>query len=89
MAVCRLCNYQVFSSNIPTETSKHPGRNEQGIYREDILKGFMDCKPEGRRRIERPKHRGIDGVLEDVKELGVKNWWTVARDREAEARTGL
>jgi hypothetical protein len=44
---------------------------------------FMDCKPEGRRRIERPKHRGIDGVLEDVKELGVKNWWTVVRDSKA------
>ena len=34
----------------------------------------MDCKPDGRRRTGRPKLRRIDGVLEDIKKLGLKNW---------------
>jgi hypothetical protein len=50
---------------------------------EDILKRSVDCKPEGRRKIERPKLRGIDGVFEDIKKMKVKNWWIVARDRKA------
>ena len=33
----------------------------------------MDCKPEWRRRTGRSKLRWIDGVLEDIKKLGVKN----------------
>jgi hypothetical protein len=41
---------------------------------EDILKRIMDCKPEGRRRIGRPKLRWVDGVMMDVKKLGIKNW---------------
>jgi hypothetical protein len=43
----------------------------------------MDCKPEGRKGTGRPKRRRIYGVLDGIKKLGVKNWWTVARDREA------
>jgi hypothetical protein len=43
----------------------------------------MGCKPEGRRRIEKPKLRCIDGVLEDVKQLKIKDLWKVAKDREA------
>ena len=38
---------------------------------------------EGRSRIERPKLRWIDVVLEDIKKLGVKNCWAAAKDREA------
>ena len=49
---------------------------------ENILKRIRDCKPEGRRRIERPNLRGIDGALEHIKRLGVNNLWTVATDRE-------
>jgi hypothetical protein len=33
----------------------------------------MDYKSEGRRRIERPELRWIDGVLEDIKKLELKN----------------
>ena len=50
---------------------------------EDILRRIIDCKPEGRRRIGRPKLRWVDGVLQDMKKLGVKNWWTVSKDKEA------
>jgi hypothetical protein len=39
----------------------------------------------------------MDGVLEDLRKLGFKSWWMVAKDREswrkvlqeAEAHTGL
>jgi hypothetical protein len=50
---------------------------------ENILKRIMGCKPERRRRIGRPEHKWIDGVSDDIKKLAVKNWWTVARNREA------
>jgi hypothetical protein len=50
---------------------------------EDILTRIMDCKSEGRRRTERPKLRWIAGVLYDMKKLGIKNLWTVVRDRGA------
>jgi hypothetical protein len=43
---------------------------------------------EERRRTGRPKLRWIDGVLEDIKTLVVKNWWTVARDKEAWRKIG-
>ena len=48
-----------------------------------ILNRIMDYKPEGRWKIGRPKVRGIDGLLQDMKKLEVKNWWRVATDREA------
>jgi hypothetical protein len=50
---------------------------------DDILKRIMDYKPEGRRRIGRPKRRQNDGILDDVKKLELKNCWTAARDRRA------
>jgi hypothetical protein len=50
---------------------------------EDILMRIMDCKAEVRGRIGRTKLRWIDGVLEDTKKLGVKNWWRVTKVREA------
>jgi hypothetical protein len=49
---------------------------------DNILKRIMDCKPEGRRKIERPKVRGIDEILKDIKKLEINNWWRVARVRE-------
>jgi hypothetical protein len=39
---------------------------------EDILKRIVGCNAEGRSRIDRPKRRWIDGVLEDVKKRGIK-----------------
>jgi hypothetical protein len=47
--------------------------NVERMGGEDI-KRIMDCKPEGRRRIGRPKLRWIDGVLEDIKTVGVNIW---------------
>jgi hypothetical protein len=42
----------------------------------------MECKPEGRRSVGRPRLRWKDGVEDDPRKPNVKNWWTVAKDRE-------
>jgi hypothetical protein len=41
---------------------------------EDILKGIMDRKAEGRRINRRSKLRWFNVVLEDTKKVGVKGW---------------
>ena len=61
----------------------------------EIPKRVMRHKPEGR-SVGRPKLHWMDGMIEDLRKLGV-SWWTVARNREswrknlkeAEARMGL
>jgi hypothetical protein len=42
----------------------------------------FDTRPEGTRKIGRPKLRWKDGVIQDIRVLGVKNWRNVAMDRE-------
>jgi hypothetical protein len=57
----------------------------------------FDTRPEGTRKIGRPKLRWEDGVIQDIRVLGVKNWRKAAMDREdwrkllkkARAHTGL
>jgi len=39
-------------------------------------------KPEGRRRVERPNLRRMDGVMRDAERLGVRNWRIKAKDRD-------
>jgi hypothetical protein len=39
-------------------------------------------KPEGRRRAGRPNIRRMDEVMKDAEKLGVRNWRTMARDRD-------
>jgi hypothetical protein len=39
-------------------------------------------KPEGRRRVERPNLRWMDGVLKDAERLEVRNWRSKAKDRD-------
>jgi hypothetical protein len=46
-------------------------------------KRIVECKPEGRRSIGRPRLRWKNGVEDDLRKLKVKNWWTVAKDRES------
>jgi hypothetical protein len=67
------------------------------MNRSEMPKRIMNCKPEGRRAVRQPKLRWMDGVVEELRKLGVKSWWTAARDREswkkvlqeAEACSGL
>jgi hypothetical protein len=57
----------------------------------------FDTRPEGTRKIGRPKLRWEDGVIQDIRVLGVKNWRNATMDREdwrkllkkARAHTGL
>jgi hypothetical protein len=49
----------------------------------DMPQRIMESKPEGRRSVGWPKFRWIDGVLEDMRKLGVKSCWMVAKDRES------
>jgi hypothetical protein len=52
--------------------------------RSEMPKRIMDCKPEGR-AVGQPKLQWMDGVMEDLRNLGVKSWWMVARNRGIES----
>jgi hypothetical protein len=45
------------------------------------LKKIFNTKPDGARSVGRPKLRWQDGVDQDMRRLGVKNWKKVALDR--------
>ncbi|KAJ4449302.1 hypothetical protein ANN_00700 [Periplaneta americana] len=48
----------------------------------EIPRKVMEYGIAGGRRVGRPKLRWMDCVMDDIKRLGVKNWWTVAKDRD-------
>jgi len=57
---------------------------------------IMDSNFEEIRRLRKPKLRWLDGVVEDLRKLGIQIWWLVATDkqiwkvlREVESRSGL
>jgi hypothetical protein len=41
----------------------------------------VESKPEAR-SVGRSRLRLMGGVLQDLRKLGVKSWWMVAKDRE-------
>jgi len=51
-----------------------------------ILKKIFNTKPDGVRRVGRPKLRWKDGVDQDMRILDVKNWKKVALDRDEWAK---
>ncbi|PSN34620.1 hypothetical protein C0J52_24196, partial [Blattella germanica] len=51
----------------------------QKMKTSEMLRKIMETKPEGRRKAGRPNLRWMDGILQDVKSLRLKNWWMVAR----------
>jgi hypothetical protein len=77
---------------IPEDSTLH-----EEIFFEPGYCCVFDTRPEGTRKIGRPKLRWEDGVIQDIRVLGVKNWRNVAMDREdwrkllkrARAHTGL
>jgi hypothetical protein len=50
------------------------------------LKKKLNTKPDGVRRVGRPKMRCKDGVDQDMRILEVKNWKKVALDRDEWAK---
>jgi hypothetical protein len=46
------------------------------------IKKIFNTKPEGTRKVGRPKLRWEEYVCEDIRILGVKNWRSVALNRE-------
>jgi len=60
--------------------ARHVARmgEERGVYR--VLVG----KPEGRRRLKRPRRRWVDNIRTDVREVGCGNmvWIGLAQDRD-------
>jgi len=50
------------------------------------LKKILNTIPDGVRSVGRPKLRWEDGVGQDIRILGVKNWKKVARDRDEWAK---
>jgi hypothetical protein len=47
-----------------------------------LPKMVFNAKPEGRRRVGRPRMRWLDNVEADIKVLGVKRWRIRAQDRK-------
>jgi hypothetical protein len=47
-----------------------------------ILKKIFNSKPDGTRGVGRPKLRWEDGVVQDMRILGVKNWRKAALNRD-------
>ncbi|PSN29557.1 Tyrosine-protein phosphatase non-receptor type 2 [Blattella germanica] len=59
----------------------------QRMKASEMVRKIMETKPEGRRKAGRPNLRWMDGILQNVKSLRLKNWWMIARGREAWRRT--
>ena len=47
-----------------------------------MINKVFHAKPEGTRKVGRPKLRWEDGVREDVKTIGIRNWRSSALNRE-------
>jgi hypothetical protein len=81
----------------PTENFIRIIMKFQRMSDNEMPRRIMECKPEGRRSFGRPGLRWKAEVEDDLRKLNVKNWWTVAKDREswkkilreAEAHKGL
>jgi len=48
------------------------GRHLYGLDNNKIPRRIMETKLEGSRRMRRPKRRWLDGVVEDLKKLGIR-----------------
>ena len=50
---------------------------------DNIVQRIKRCKPMSKRPIGRPKTRWEDDVLEDIKNMIVRNWKKVAENRDS------
>ena len=51
-----------------------------------LLRKYSNTKPDGARSVGRPKVQWEDGVDQDMRILGVKNWKKVAHNRDEWAK---
>jgi hypothetical protein len=81
-----LCD--LFSSLSIIRMTKSRGDEMDGICSKNGVKRnayrFLVGKPEGRRPLGRPKHRWVDDIRMDLKEIGWGgvNWIRLAQDRK-------
>ena len=54
-----------------------------GMEEQSATRGVLVAAVEGRRQSGRPKLRWEDGVMEDVRKLGERNWRNGARNRDS------
>jgi hypothetical protein len=47
-----------------------------------VVKKIFDSKPEGRRKVGRPRLRWLDGVEDDLRVMKIKRWRKKAQNRE-------
>jgi hypothetical protein len=47
-----------------------------------VVKKIFDSKPEGRRKVGRPRLRWLDDVKNDVRVMKIKKWRKKAQNRE-------
>mgnify|MGYP000188572509 CR=1 FL=1 len=47
----------------------------------EITEKVMQLRPEGKRSVGRSILSWMDRVVEDVRKLGIQNWWKIAEDR--------
>jgi hypothetical protein len=50
---------------------------------DNIVQRINRCKPMSKRPIRRPKIRWEDDVLENIKNINVRNWKKVAQNRDS------
>jgi hypothetical protein len=56
------------------------GRHLHGLGNNEIPRRIMESKLEGSRKMRIPKLRWLDDVMEDLRKLGIRRWWIVARE---------
>ncbi|KAJ4432776.1 hypothetical protein ANN_21415 [Periplaneta americana] len=62
----------------------HVERSEE----ESLLKKIYRGKPDGRRCVGRPRKKWIEGVEEDIKQMGIRAWRRKTQDRRKWASIG-
>jgi plasmid maintenance system killer protein len=52
------------------------------MYQRRVVKNILESKPEGRRKVGRPRLRWLDDAENDLRVMKVKRWRKKAQNRE-------
>jgi hypothetical protein len=87
----KLCNEPDMTKYLKINRLRRAGHIVRMENSRSVKKAF-DARPEGTRKIERPKLRWEDGVIQDIRQggraLGARNWRNVAMKREGYRSVG-